>query len=84
MNTGIFVLGLIILVLGIFAYGYSPDGFSFAFGGDDRPYYGLGILMLIVGLVLMIVGAFVSTTKEVVDEEDLPVRRTVVREEIIK
>lgn len=85
MNAGVFLLGVILLILGLFTYGYVTDeGFSFSPPGDepDRPYLGIGLILLIFGFILMIAGAFmpriVKETRSV--EHPVSSRRKVVVE----
>ena len=91
MNVGVFVLGVVLVIGGLFMYGYarSIDGLYFAPPNNpiERPYAGIGFVVLIIGVVLMIAGAVSSTqTKRVVTDEVIephPKKRTVVKEEKI-
>lgn len=91
MNVGIFVLGIVLVVGGLFMYGYSTsqDGLYFAPPGNnyDRPYSAIGLIVIFLGVVLAIFGAVSSTqtTRVVTNEvvEPHPKRRTIVKEEKI-
>ena len=89
MNTGLFVLGIALLVLGLIMFGYSrsTDGFYFAPPNSDyeRPYAPIGVVVSILGLVLMIASVMVPvTTQRTVTNTEVmehPKKKTVVREE---
>jgi|GEM_PF-1400034 len=84
MNSGIFVIGLIALLLGFIAYGYtvtSTDTYFFGAVKDSsakQPYKDFAAPLMILGIALMIVGAAIpsvtTTTKK--SEIVVPERRT--------
>jgi len=73
MNSGIFIVGLVILIAGIFAAGYAETVTgSYFFGAvtntsSTHPYGAFGIPLVVLGILVMLAGALmpeVVTTKE--------------------
>jgi hypothetical protein len=88
MNKGFFVLGVAFLIVGVIMYAYtqSTEGLYFAppLGVNDRPYATMGIVIIVLGLIVMVAGAFTpSVTRKIVtnEVEHHPKRKVIVKEE---
>lgn len=70
MNFGVFVLGIVMVLGGIFIYDYSQaqsiEGLYFAppINASDGPYSFIGIIIMVVGAVLAIIGVIISTKEK--------------------
>ncbi|MBI3334122.1 hypothetical protein HYZ97_01430 [Candidatus Pacearchaeota archaeon] len=73
MNSGLFIVGLIVLIGGLFAAGYGVDASGNYFFGPNldpssrHPYGSFAVFFITIGLVVMIIGALmpeVITTRE--------------------
>lgn len=77
MNEGMFVAGLLLIIAGIFGVIYEVS--------NHYPYRQLGVAGIVIGVVLLIVGAAVPTvtTETQTISREMPVKKkTIVREEI--
>lgn len=92
MNAGLFILGVALLVLGLFMYGYTEAGdeglyFGPPDGSPNRPYAPFGVVILIAGLLFMIISAVTpEVSRKTVSSTEVierPKRKTVVHEERI-
>lgn len=94
MNLGLFFIGVVLLLLGLFAAGYTIENDRSYFGGlviqegASRPYVYYGWPLIIAGIVVMIAGLaapFTRTTRTYVEEHPSDVTRrrtkTIVEEE---
>lgn len=89
MNTGFFIVGIVLLLIGLGLYGYSTsrDGLYFAppNGSSDRPYSTMGGILFVLGAIITVFSAVTPTTtrrvvtNEVVDPH--PRKRVVIKEE---
>ena len=86
MNNTLFGLGVVLIILGILAGFFGISNGTLVVGNEtNRPYATLSIPLVIVGIILLIIGAIVPT-RTVVRERSYtttPERRTkrVVEEE---
>ncbi len=84
MNTGVFALGFIVLILGLFAAGYTIyENKTYFFGTFQentatRPYSNLSIPLIVVGIILMFVSAIIPTVRTTTKKSyvETPVRKT--------
>ncbi len=77
MNSGLFAVGVVVILLGLFAFVYSEGG--------GYPYRTMGISGVIIGIVLLIAGAAVPgvITETRTTSHEVPIKRkTIVREEV--
>ena len=89
MNTGMFLVGLIILIIGLLAAGYTVYNNKVYFFGAvqdtqaSRPYADFSIPLIAIGLIVMVIGALVpsvTTTTERRSVETPVVKKTRVVE----
>lgn len=88
MNEGLFVLGIILLLLGVLAAGYTIyQNKSYFFGMFEerearRPYANFSIPLIVLGIAIMIISAAIPTTRTITKRTYLetPVRKTKVIE----
>ncbi len=88
MNGGLFVLGAIVLIIGLLAAGYTiyenKTYFFGAFGETNatRPYSQFSIPLIVMGLVIMLVSAMIPTVKTTTTKSYIsnPVKKTKVVE----
>lgn len=91
MNTGTFILGLLIFIGGLFAgsYTYTPNGnayLTFENVNENQPLNIWMIPLMIIGIVLMIIGALIPSVTKVTEttSTEIPSRKKVIiREEEI-
>jgi uncharacterized membrane protein len=91
MNEGIFVLGFVILIIGVLAAGYTVyEDKTYFFGkireeSAQKPYANLSIPLIIIGILVMIISAVIptvrTTTKRSYVEHPVKKTRIVEREE---
>lgn len=73
MNTSLIVIGVIVVILGLFALNYSVVVEDEYLGGlvqnqsIEKPYAYIGIPLIIGGIVLLIVGAVVGQGRKIVE-----------------
>ena len=86
MNTALFGVGVVLVILGLIASAYvvtETDEYLFgAFTDTDaeRPYAGYAIPLIVVGILLMIVGALIPTETVITKRTTVePVRKTTTR-----
>jgi uncharacterized integral membrane protein len=89
IRVSILILG-VVLLLGVLLYGYTDSGdFVLTADSSDRPYNGLGLIVVTIGIIMVIVGLAspsVIRRTETVGDDDLASRtrfrrRIVVKEE---
>lgn len=95
MNYGVFALGVVLLLIGVLAYGYTViDTHTYFFGAysdtnSKHPYESYGMPFVVLGFVFMFIGLIVPgvrTTREHTVIEETPTHmskhtRTVIEEE---
>lgn len=90
MNTGLFVLGVAFLLIGLIMYGYNQviNGLNFSppNNSPDRPYSSAGIIILVAGLLIIVLSAVTPVTKKKIitnrEVSEKPKKKVVIREEI--
>jgi len=89
MNLGVFVVGLVILIAGVLASGYTITGNGVAFFASEagsQPYDYLAIPLIVIGLLLMVISAIIPSVTETTERKTIehPVqtkKTTTVRED---
>jgi membrane-bound ClpP family serine protease len=91
MNNGLFVLGVVLIVLGFISYGYTVgNNISYLLGvyqeaSGTQPYQDWAVPLFVAGIIGMIVGAAlpemrtITTDRVVVREEVMPRHRKHIR-----
>jgi uncharacterized membrane protein len=88
MNEGLFAVGVILVFIGVLAAGYTIyNNQSYFFGAwrestATRPYAHFSVPLIILGVLLMVVGAIMLTVKTSTKHSyvETPIRKTKVVE----